>query len=380
MDPVIHFGFARLLAAILVAAGLSLFGPVSSLAAAPNGWEKMTFAEKISVLHDELRGLMDLEAIPSAHSYKILSAEARPNIDDCLRYLADPSHDGEDKDFAIVTMDNLDLADFVRFARGAISLVQGGLIEARQLQLIASPPYDCDKTLLINYQDKTVRELLESIKSLPGTNADYKTHIDDMLSGKALDDAIQYNRECCDEHVRWLALPSENSQAAGYPATYADKIAAIDAAEHRVVADYTLLGFKPFDDLSNEGVKNLDDCLEFLAKGGQIRQQRQIAILSMHELAIADYIRFMRDLIALNRRGLVTQAELDLAIDPGVNFTDVFSQHFGDKDVEPLFRAVFERPDAPPGMKARLDEFFASTEAQEKAAATQKHKLLMPPD
>ena len=82
MDPVTRFGFARLPAAILVAASLSPFWPVSSFAAAPNGWEKMTFTEKMSVLHDELRGLMDLEAIPSAHSYKILSAEARQNIDD----------------------------------------------------------------------------------------------------------------------------------------------------------------------------------------------------------------------------------------------------------------------------------------------------------
>ncbi|MGD0634457.1 MAG: hypothetical protein ABSA13_09305 [Beijerinckiaceae bacterium] len=375
-----RFGFARLPAAILVAASLSPFWPVSSFAAAPNGWEKMTFTEKMSVLHDELRGLMDLEAIPSAHSYKILSAEARQNIDDCLRYLADPGHDGEDKDFAIVTMDNLDLADYVRFVRGAISLAQRGLIAAHQLQLIASPPYDCNDTLLINYQDKTVRELLESIKSLPDTSAEYKTHIDDMLSGKALDDAIQYKRECCDEDVRWLALPSENPQTAGYPATYAGKIAAIDAAENRVVADYTLLGFKPFDDLSNEGVKNLDDCLEFLAKGGQIRQQRQIAILSMHELALTDYIRFMRELIALNRRGLVTQMELYLAIDPGINFTDVFYKHFENKDIEPLFRTVFEHPDAPEDMKARIDEIFANKELQEKAASTQKRKLLMPPD
>lgn len=375
--------FTSIPATLIFSLCVGAFSPPPCLAAedqAARPWDRMSFTEKIIRLDEEARDLMSLDQLLYLKRFKKLSSEAGRNIDDCLQFLSEPGHISIEKDFAVLSMNELELADYIRFSRGLIDLARRGLISKYQVSLAVSPPDDCTHLLLINYQDKNVREILKAIKALPDTDGDYKRYIDDVLSGKALEKKIDFKRDCCIDSTEWTHLPKQPWTGFENLASYSEKIIAIDKVETRIVTDTTLIGFKPFDDLSNEGGKNIDECLKFLAAGGQIRQQRQIAILSMHELGLKDYVHFMQEIIGLYHRGLVTSAELDLAFFPGPNFSRVLTENYRDKDVQDIFRAVRARAGITEDEQQALDRYLSGKDMDALVASVPKTKFLTPPE
>jgi len=374
--------FASITTALVFALCLGSFSPRPCLAAEDQAarFETMTYAEKIVYLDEGTRNLLTVTLIGGVDPFRKLSNEASQNIENSLAFLSDPGRSWRQKQIAILSMQELGLQDYLRFLRGVIDLSGRDLTSKYLLQFAWSPPEDYSHLFIINYQDKGVRDILTEIRARPETDDSSRKLIDDILSGKALEGMIEFKRDCCGGSTKWTHLPKRPWTGFENSSTYSEKIIAIDKAVIRVVADNTLLGFKPFDDLSDEGVKNIDECLKFLAAGGQIRQQRPIAILSMHELGGKDYVHFIQELIALSRRGLVTEAELDLALSPGLNFSDVLFVNFHDKSVQDLFRVYYARPGAPPGDQKALDEFLSGKNIDALIASAPKTKLLTPPE
>jgi hypothetical protein len=343
-------------------------------------FETMTYAEKIVYLDEGTRSLLIVTLIIGVEPFRKLSADGRQHMEDCLKFLSDPEHSQRQKQIAILSMYQLDLQGYLKFLRGIIALADRHLIPGDLLYLTAFPPEDYSNLFVISYQDKDVQDLLREIRAHPETANRRNIFIDDILSGHLLEEMIESRRDCCGESERWLRLPKAELADFKSLGSYSEKIIAVDKAETRIVADNTLLGFKPFDDLSDEGPTNIDECLKFLAAGGQIRQQRQIAILSMHELGLKDYVHFMQEIMSLNNRGLVTEAEMELALFSGPNFSDVLFVNYRNKDVQELFRAIRARPGLSADLQKLLDKFLSGKDMDALIASVPKTKFLTPPE
>ena len=65
-----------------------------------------------------------------------------------------------------------------------------------------------------------------------------------------------------------------------------------------------------FKELAAAGAENIDLCIRFLAESKDTGWQRAIAIYSMYQLGVDDYVVFVRKLAKLYHTGLLNQFEL----------------------------------------------------------------------
>jgi hypothetical protein len=159
--------------------------------------------------------------------------------------------------------------------------------------------------------------------------------------------------------------PAESQQGKSHdPMTYAERVISIDkgVGDHLLSLE-GLLGYPPFVDLASEGGKNIDGCLQFLAGEGHSSHQRDIAILSMHELGVEGYVAFLRGMMSLFDRRLVSRDEISLAVGPTYEFTTVLIENFGQESVRRVLEDIAAR-DVLPSTKS-LIKAILSGEARE---------------
>ena len=133
--------------------------------------------------------------------------------------------------------------------------------------------------------------------------------------------------------------------------SYAQRIVAIDSSIGYLYARVSLLGEPSFGELAEEGNRNVDACLKFLASPQYSEQQRLIAILSMHKLNLQDYVDFLQRMVDLLDRRLISPEELGFAVFPSSNFSNLLIEHYANSNVRRVLSQIVARTDFPPRLK-----------------------------
>jgi hypothetical protein len=110
----------------------------------------------------------------------------------------------------------------------------------------------------------------------------------------------------------------------------------------------------PFNDLVFDARRNIDACIRFLSEPSHTAKQRRIAILSMHELGIGDYVIFVRKLVDLFIASKATEGELFDAIYHTPPYWDVPTAHFDDLRIRPVLLFIAGLPGVAPKNKQLL--------------------------
>lgn len=105
--------------------------------------------------------------------FDLLANEARSHVDDCIAFLADPSHSDSQKGTAVLAMYKLRLRDYIAVVRKLIDLHERGLVSKETLlgSVVASPDTVPRNVLLENIDDQAVQALLNDVWARPEWNA-----------------------------------------------------------------------------------------------------------------------------------------------------------------------------------------------------------------
>ncbi len=138
-------------------------------------------------------------------------------------------------------------------------------------------------------------------------------------------------------------------------AVFAERVRGVDR-EARDLLSYTFLLIIPsFQSLADDGPMNVADCLAALATTGMTDHQRTIAILSLHKLAIRDYVVFLRGLVSLRDQNRVTPGELSLAVFRREGFGQDLIESYQDPPLRTILAEIAARTDT----SRNLREFIA---------------------
>jgi hypothetical protein len=141
-------------------------------------------------------------------------------------------------------------------------------------------------------------------------------------------------------------LDEDNYQA------YVDKI----AKATRDSADWIAPQYPPpgesFDELAAAGAENIDLCIRSLAESKETGRQRWIAISSMYKLDVDGYDVFVRKLVELHHRGLLSDGELLTGLAP--RYSDLVIEQYNNPKIRALFKETAAQEDIPPDIKEKI--------------------------
>lgn len=118
-----------------------------------------------------------------------------------------------------------------------------------------------------------------------------------------------------------------------------------------------------FDELAAAGAENIDFCIRYLAESKETGRQKLIALYSMYQLGVDDYVVFVRKLAKLYHSGLLFQRELSEGIH---RYSDLPVEQYNNPKIQALFKEMAAQEDIPPDIKEeiryiRSGEGFAET-------------------
>ena len=126
---------------------------------------------------------------------QLVDASVR-NPDFCIRFLSDKKHSERQRRVAILSMYGLSIDQHVVFVRNLMKLRDQDLISPEELLRGLYPRLSID-LVLRNYQDMRIRLLLREMKLRHDIGPADRDRIERILSGKALLDSREFDRECC---------------------------------------------------------------------------------------------------------------------------------------------------------------------------------------
>jgi hypothetical protein len=133
---------------------------------------------------------------------------------------------------------------------------------------------------------------------------------------------------------------------------YVEKIA---QAERDVAEATKTSGFpyiKSFQELAAAGAENIDLCIRFLAESKETGRQTGIALYSMYKLDVDGYDVFVRKLVELHHRGLLSDAELLMGTRP--RFSDLVIEQYQNPKIHALLKEMAAQEDIPPDIKEEI--------------------------
>jgi len=133
---------------------------------------------------------------------------------------------------------------------------------------------------------------------------------------------------------------------------YVEKI----AKATRDSADWIAPQYPPpgesFDELAAAGAENIDLCIRYLAESKGTGRQRWIAISSMYKLDVDGYDVFMRKLVELHHKGLLSDSELLMGTRP--RFSDLVIEQYQNPKIHALLKEMAAREAAAPQFGKRV--------------------------
>ncbi|MGJ4951047.1 hypothetical protein [Bradyrhizobium sp. HKCCYLS20291] len=158
-----------------------------------------------------------------------------------------------------------------------------------------------------------------------------------------------------------LGVPRPLMAAGDVPpaAAFAERVRGVDREAGDILSYTFLLAIPSFQALADDGPGNVADCLAALATAGLTGQQRAIAILSLYELAIPDYVVFLRGLIGLRDQNLVSAGELSLAVSRREGFGRDLIENYRDPSLRSVLAEIAARGDISPNLRAFIPEILS---------------------
>ena len=126
---------------------------------------------------------------------QLVDASAR-NPDFCIRFLSEKKHSERQRHVAILSMYRLSINQHVVFVRNLMKLRDQDLISPEEL-LSGLYPRLSINLVVRNYQDTRIRLLLREMQLRHDIGLADRDEIDRILSGKALLDSQEFDRDCC---------------------------------------------------------------------------------------------------------------------------------------------------------------------------------------
>lgn len=107
-----------------------------------------------------------------------------------------------------------------------------------------------------------------------------------------------------------------------------------------------------FDELAAAGAENIDFCIRYLAESKETGRQKLIALYSMYQLDVDDYVVFVRKLTKLYHSGLLGPRELSGAI--YYRYSLVAVEKYNNPKIQALFKEMAAQEDIPPDIKEKI--------------------------
>lgn len=121
----------------------------------------------------------------ATYDFDLLAVQAPAHVDNCIAFLADPTHTWLQKEIAIYAMYKLPLPDYIAFIRKLLDLYDRGLIaKSLLMRSISAPPHVLPRDMIFDhYDDPTVQALLRDVETRPGWDKDEKWYLDWVKNG-----------------------------------------------------------------------------------------------------------------------------------------------------------------------------------------------------
>jgi hypothetical protein len=131
---------------------------------------------------------------------------------------------------------------------------------------------------------------------------------------------------------------------------YVEKIAQAerDVAHVSKTPGYPLV--KSFQELAVAGAANIELCFRFLTEEG--RADKGFVIYSMYKIDADGYDVFVRKLVELHHRGLLSDFELSMGVLP--RFSDLVIEQYQNPKIKALLKEMAAQEDIPPDVKAAI--------------------------
>jgi hypothetical protein len=133
---------------------------------------------------------------------------------------------------------------------------------------------------------------------------------------------------------------------------YVEKIAEATRENADSIAPQFPPSGKSFDELAAAAAKNIDFCIRYLAEGKGTGRQPLIALYSMYQLDVDDYVVFVRKLTKLYQSGLLGPRELSGAI--YFRYSHIAVEKYNNPKIQALFKEMAAQEDLPPDIKETI--------------------------
>jgi hypothetical protein len=129
---------------------------------------------------------------------------------------------------------------------------------------------------------------------------------------------------------------------------YVEKIAKAerDAAEVMKALDYPNL--ESFQELADAGAANIELCVRALTE----RSDKLFIIYSMYKLDVDGYDAFVRKLVDLHHRGILSDSNLSDGVRP--RFSNLVIEQYRNPKIHALLQEMAARDDIPPHLKEQI--------------------------
>jgi hypothetical protein len=133
---------------------------------------------------------------------------------------------------------------------------------------------------------------------------------------------------------------------------YVEKIAKAtrEDADYHTPPQYPPSG-ETFDELAAAGAENIDFCIRYLAERREPGRQKLIAMYSMYQLGVDDYVVFVRKLAKLYHSGLLFPRQLSEGIH---RYSDLPVEQYNNPKIQALFKEMVAQEDIPPDIKEEI--------------------------
>ena len=131
---------------------------------------------------------------------------------------------------------------------------------------------------------------------------------------------------------------------------YVEKIAEArrDTAHTMKTAEYPEI--KSFEELADAGAANIELSVRALTEAGPAGGG--LVLYSMYKLDVDGYDLFVRKLMELHHRGLLSDGQLSMAVRP--RFSDLVIEQYQNPKIHALLKEMAAREDIPPDIKAQI--------------------------
>ena len=134
---------------------------------------------------------------------------------------------------------------------------------------------------------------------------------------------------------------------------YVEKIAKAERDAAGVLKALDFPYIESFQELAAAGAENIELCVRFLTERGHA--DKVFVIYSMYKLDVDGYDVFVRKLVELHHRGLLSDRELSYGSLP--RFSDLVIEQYQNPKIQALLKEIEAQDDIPAEMKTTIRSF-----------------------